>query len=436
MCMAPLPVAAQTPDPSGRAVDVRCKAGVPFKWRIHGSGHEFQESRSNQERLPAFDTLGNPLVYDMEVDTPADWWHRYHYRSPEQGIRVVESLSRGVELNPALVLDTRRIFVAAFVPFFIVTVLAAVQLGRARRLRTQLVETNVRLSEAEARTGLFPLDGSAPANINGYEVVGKLGMGGMAVVYKVRRDGQEYALKLPLPNMLEETDFRARFGREMKLGSTLQHPNLIHIYEVNDGEGDFGYPYMVMELVTGVSLKERMQIGSFNHDKVVRLGMQVLDALAHIHARGIIHRDVKPGNVMVTASGNAKLMDFGIAYEEGTQGRLTSTGDLLGTPLYLAPEQIGGDHQSTDPRIDVYGVGLMLYEALAGRLPWSSRDSVAAVLEKVSYDPPSLCDFRPDVPTGLAECVMRMIARDPADRYPDATQARNALQRALATARS
>jgi serine/threonine protein kinase len=410
---------------------VRCKAGVPFFYRLGGGAYE--ESRSNQQRLPMFDREGQPLTYEIKVDAPADMWHRYRFS--RSGVRGVEFLSSGFEFNPPLVVDTTRLAWIAGLPLGVVSLLFAVQFLRARGLRRQLAATHERLSEAEARSGLFPIDGSVPSRIDTYDVQGKLGMGGMAVVYKVARGGQEYALKLPLPNLLEDPDFRARFSREMRLGASLQHPNLVHIYDVNDGVGDFGYPYLVMELVNGLPLKERLALGGLDLSAVGRIGLQILDALAHIHGRGIVHRDIKPSNVMVTSSGNAKVMDFGIAYREETEaGRLTGTGDLLGTPLYLAPEQIGSEKQSTDPRIDVYGVGMILYEALAGRLPWSSGDSVAAVLEKVTHDPPALIDFRPDVPRPVADCVMRMIARDPAERPSDAVAAREALRAALRAA--
>lgn len=430
--LGPLPLAAQAgaPDPSAATFQVRCRAGVPFQWRVSGSDEPFHVTHSNQENLPIADSRGTLLRYDLAVDAPAGWWHRYRYAARD--IRGALYLRSGYEFEPSLASDTLHVGISVAVPFVLAVMIGSLQYGRARRLRQVLVEANERLSEAEATSGLFPIDGSMPGRIHRYEVLGKLGMGGMAMVYRVRRDGQEYALKLPLPNLLENPDFRARFAREMRLGHKLTHPNLVHIYDVNDGEGDFGYPYLVMELVNGLPLRERMRMAPLDVGGVARLGIQVLDALAHLHARGIVHRDVKPGNVMVTSSGNAKLMDFGIAYHEETRGgRLTATGDLLGTPLYLAPEQIGGDRQSTDPRVDVYGVGAMLYELLAGRLPWSSADSVAAVLEKVTNDPPALTDFRPDVPQALADCIMRMLARDPEARPADAGEARDALRAAV-----
>jgi len=373
------------------------------------------------------------LAYDIRVDAPADWWHRWRYE--KNGLRVLEFASNGFTFKPKLVLDTVHVAISVAIPFAILAVLGFAQFGRARKLREQLAETSVRLSEAEAQSGLFPADGSVPTRIHQYDVVERLGLGGMAVVYKVRKNGQEYALKLPLPHLLEDPEYRARFVRELKLGKVLTHPNLVHIYDVNDGEGEYGYPYMVMELVSGLPLNKRMRLAPLGVDAVARLGVQVLEALGSIHARGVVHRDVKPGNVMVTGSGNAKLMDFGIAFHEdfGDGGRLTATGDLLGTPPYLAPEQIQGERQTTDPRVDIYATGLLLYQSISGRLPWDATDSVAVVLEKISRDPPPLVDVRKDVPQALSDCVVRMLARDPDDRYATAGEAAEALRAALAT---
>lgn len=423
--LAPVHAQGTTAAPT---VEFMCRAGVPFRWRLEGSS--WQETRSNRECLPAFSADGLACVYDIEVDASAGWFHRWRFS--REGLRAVEYLSSGYAFEPIVALDTTRVCFVLALPVVAAGLYIVAQVRRGRRLRHELVEAQERLTESEARTGLFPVDGSTPSRIDGYDVVGKLGMGGMAVVYHVRREGQDYAMKLPLPNVLDDDDFRARFTREGRVGITLHHPNVVHVHDVNDGVGAFGYPYIVMDLVNGVSLKERMRLTVMTADAILRLGGQVLDALALMHAKGIIHRDIKPANLMVTASGNAKLMDFGIAYAEGMASkRLTSTGEMLGTPAYLAPEQITLEHLSADPRIDVYGVGMMLYEAIAGRLPWSANDTVAAVLEKVSKDPTDLGKVCPGLDPAVVEVIMRMIARDPEARYSTAAEARDALRATL-----
>ncbi|NDD30392.1 MAG: serine/threonine protein kinase [Proteobacteria bacterium] len=425
-CVQPCRAQTRSEEP---AVELVCEAGVPFRWRLEGG--QWHETRSNRHWVPGLDAQGRPLVYEVAVDAPAGLIHRWSFHRGD--LKVIQFLRSGYRFEPKVVLDVTRVLLTLALAVIVASLFGFTHMRRSRELRLRLDETRERLSESEARAGLFPLDGSAPTRVDGYEVVKKIGVGGMAVVYHVRRNGTDHAMKLPLPNVLDDDDFRARFAREAKVAATLHHPNIVHVYDVNDGLGDFGYPYLVMDLVNGVSLKERLRMSMMPVEVIGQVGLQVLDALAYLHQRGIVHRDIKPANIMVCPNGGARLMDFGIAYAASAHsGRLTRTGDLLGTPMYFAPEQFVDDHQSIDPRIDVYGAGMLLYEALAGRFPWSGDDSMALMLDKMSKAPTELREACPHVSLRVSDVVMRMISRDPEARYPTAAEARDALRAALA----
>lgn len=298
----------------------------------------------------------------------------------------------------------------------------------ARRLEaadTTLSNIRERLTQAQLQTGLFPADGSNPRTIGPYDVVSRLGAGAMAVVYRVRNDaGEEFALKLPMPSCLQNEAFKQRFRRELKFGVRLMHPNLVRIMDVNGGEEGEAYPYpfLVMELVKGKTLEE---IEPPSVSSAVAIAAQILDALAYVHENGVIHRDVKPSNIMITASGRARLMDFGVAHRQDTHlGRLTGTNEVLGTPVYMAPEQIAG--QGVDVRADLYALGILLYEVLAGGLPYGD-DMMQIITSKMSEELPPLSAVRSDVPPALVGWVARMVAREPQRRYATAAEARAAL---------
>jgi hypothetical protein len=413
--------------PAAAAPTMHVYSDYPFSWRVADGAHEFEYYPATTLDLPILDSSGRPLEYEFKVDH-----HVGLFRVARGQVRVQADAFQSQELKlPATVApDMVRLGLAVALGMLGAGACIGMLLARGRRLSRDLALTHVRLSEAQSSRSIFPEDGRLPERIDRYEVLDKIGSGGMAVVYRVKREGQQYALKVPLPHLLEHDDFRARFVRELKLAVTLQHPNLVHIYEVNDGKGAWRYPYMVMEFVEGETLEARIERRPLDFATAGQIGAQVLDALHSIHKRGIVHRDIKPGNVMVTRKGNAKVMDFGIAWREETRGgRLTATGDILGTPLYLAPEQIAG--RPADARIDVYGVGMMLYEALAGSLPWTASTSTTVMMEKMSNDAPPLREYRPDIPRALEAVIMTMVERDPDDRYPSAAAAREALERAL-----
>ncbi len=250
-----------------------------------------------------------------------------------------------------------------------------------------------------------------------YELVERLGGGGMGVVYRAlhRSLGQQRAVKV-LPSYLStDQDFVERFRREAAVAASLRHPHIVLVYDV--GEQD-DLHYIVMELVDGRPLSDLLHPQSpLPFDRAARLLRQLGDALDYAHARGVVHRDVKPGNVLVGAGDRVTLADFGIARAlEGT--RLTLTGTIIGTPDYMAPEVAMGADGS--PSSDLYSLGVVAYEVLTGRKPFTSSDKVAVLYAQAHAAPPSPRTFRPDFPEELERTLLRQLAKASSERFQSA----------------
>ena len=232
------------------------------------------------------------------------------------------------------------------------------------------------------------------------------------------------AVKTLDPHLAEDEALRVRFRREAVAAAAVAHPNIVATYDT--GEDD-GVAYIVMELVEGATLRQAIDLhGALPPARAADIAAQVADALAAAHARGLVHRDVKPSNVLVQLDGRVKVTDFGIAKAADQTGdELTRAGSVLGTARYLAPEQLEG--QPVDERADVYSLGLVLYEMLTGRAPFGADTEIATAVARLTTAPPRLSDVRPDVAPGLAHVVDRALERNPADRWPNAAQMRDAL---------
>jgi eukaryotic-like serine/threonine-protein kinase len=258
-----------------------------------------------------------------------------------------------------------------------------------------------------------------------YEVERTLGGGGMAVVYLARDGelGRPVALKVLAENLADDAELRQRFVREARLAARLSHPNVVRVYDA--GEED-GRPYIVMECVDGESLAELLRReGALAADRVAELGTQACAGLEHAHRAGLVHRDVKPANLLLTEDGTLKVADFGIAHAVGGT-RVTEVGTVLGTAAYLSPEQALGD--AVTPASDLYSLGTCLYELLAGEPPYG-RETLGELFSRREVCPPPRLR---GVPHELAAAVMRCLERDPRDRPASAAE----LARLLAGARS
>ena len=265
------------------------------------------------------------------------------------------------------------------------------------------------------------------SRVGPYEVLGVLGSGGMGEVYRARdmRIGREVALKVLPREVQEDAASLHRFRDEARTVGTLNHPNIVTLYEVGEHAGA---PYLVTELLAGQTLKARLGRGALPRPDAVRIAREVALGLAAAHAKGIVHRDLKPANLFLTEDGRVKLLDFGIAQQVGPRspGAVDSTvtasgsGVVVGTVAYMAPEQIRGER--VDSRADVFALGLILYEMVAGRRPFkgsSELDLAAAILRD---EPPALPD---PVLDGL---VRRCLAKAPGDRFQSAQDLAYALE--------
>ena len=267
----------------------------------------------------------------------------------------------------------------------------------------------------------MPAPSSATADIAGrYRIEGPLGRGGMAEV----RAGTDLRLQRPvavkflLPEMAAREDIRRRFEAEACAAASLTDPHAVAVYDT--GEHD-GLPYIVMERLPGETLADRIATGPQDPAWVRQVAREVLAALGAAHAAGLVHRDVKPGNILITADNHAKIADFGIAKGlEASDGSLdlTGTGQLLGTPAYLPPERLDGGPAT--PRSDLYSLGVVLYEALTGRCPFPGETPVATAMAIVAGGHPPLDEVRPGLDPILVTTIERAMATDPAQRFESA----------------
>jgi serine/threonine protein kinase len=275
--------------------------------------------------------------------------------------------------------------------------------------------------------------------ISHYRVTGKLGVGGMGVVYEAEdtRLARRVALKFLPEELAEDPDSTRRLQREAQTIAVLNHPHICTIYEIDqDGSSVF----LVMERLDGVNLKTHMARRTLTTQEIVDIAMQVADALGAAHAAGIVHRDIKPGNIIVSSSGQVKVLDFGLARRfaaddtgEVVMGGSTIPGRPLGTANYMAPERIL--QLPLDPRSDLFSLGVVIYEMATGRLPFggpSPGETVTNVLEK---DPTPLTKLSPDRPVQLERIVQKLLAKMAGDRYQSATELRDALTGVVRPAR-
>ena len=268
-----------------------------------------------------------------------------------------------------------------------------------------------------------------------YELGALLGTGGMARVYEAhdRLLDRRIAVKL-LRDDIAEGQGRQSVLSEARAAGSFSHPHAVAVYDIGR---DVDRPFIVMELVEGCSLAELLvRRGQLTAERAVAVAGQTLSALEAAHQRGLVHRDIKPANILLPgcrvpetmdAEGGVKLADFGIAKGiREAAGDLTLAGKVIGTPTYLSPEQVGG-HGAT-PRSDLYSVGVVLYEMLAGHPPFSSETPVGMALAHQQQEPARLTKYRRDLPAGLVELVHRALRKDPYDRYPSAADMRESLQ--------
>ena len=249
-----------------------------------------------------------------------------------------------------------------------------------------------------------------------YTIIDQIGHGGMAAVYRAKQHSvdREVAIKILPPSMTLIDGFQERFYREVDIISHLQHPHILPVYDF--GEQD-GLAYIVMAFITGGTLSGLIQQGPIDPARTSTLITQIASALDYAHGQGIMHRDLKPGNVLLDPQGNAYLADFGLAKVTDSGSGLTGTG-MIGTPAYMAPELADPGHATS--QVDVYALTVMLFQMLSGRLPFNTDSALGMMMAHTSKPVPSLQEANPDLPGELQAIMERGMAKSPADRYPTA----------------
>ena len=260
-----------------------------------------------------------------------------------------------------------------------------------------------------------------------YSILDTIGEGGMATVYRAR-DGflqRTVAIKVLRPQYASDAEFRERFRREAQSAAALSHPNIVNVYDVGSEDGS---NYIVMECVDGRTLNDIIvSEGRLSVDRTADYSAQILDALDHAHANGVIHRDKKPHNILITRDGRVKVTDFGIARAVSASA-LTETGRVIGTVNYTSPEQARGAPATAES--DIYSLGVVMYEMLTGKLPFAGDTPVAVALKHVQEEPAPISLLSPGVPPEFERVVMRALAKKPEDRWRTARSFKNAIARA------
>ena len=267
---------------------------------------------------------------------------------------------------------------------------------------------------------------------NKYRIIRELGRGGMGVVYEAEdlRLKRTVALKFLPPGLTADPEARERFIHEAQAASGLDHPNICTIHEIDESEA--GGMYLAMACYKGESLKDKLSRGPLGPADAATIALQAAEGLAKAHEQGIVHRDIKPGNIMITADGVAKVLDFGLA-KLASDARLTLPGTTVGTVAYMSPEQARGD--DVDGRTDVWSLGVVLYEMATGRLPFGQEKDQAVLHAILHESPRPVSDLGPGYPAEFSQIIARALAKDPAKRYPSAREMAEAL-RGLKTAMS
>jgi serine/threonine-protein kinase len=284
------------------------------------------------------------------------------------------------------------------------------------------------LPPASDTRSLLPVKG-ADSLAGRYQLKQKIGEGGMGTVF-IAHDSElqrEVAVKMLAPNLINDAEVVERFEREARLTAGLDHPNIIPVYDVGRHEAR---PFIVMKLLQGDTLAGVLrQKGGFTSDETLRLMKQLAAGLDYIHEKGFIHRDIKAGNIFLSAEGHATILDFGILRSRKASASLTRTGMVMGTPHYMAPEQAMG-LRDVDHRVDLYALAVVLFECLTGTLPFEADSELRLIQMQAHSPPPEILDRAPWIPKPVADVVKKALSKKPDDRYSSGAELVKALEAA------
>ena len=293
------------------------------------------------------------------------------------------------------------------------------------------VMRRIRRGDTEPRT-TAQHEEQLPKAIGGFEIIGRIGRGGMGTVYKARQVSMDriVALKILSPELASDEAFVQRFIREARSAAKLSHPNIVQGIDVGHADG---YRYFAMEFVDGITVRELMRKtgGSVNERRALKIAFAVARALEHAHEKGIVHRDIKPDNIMITRKGVVKLADLGLARAATRDAEITVTGTALGSPHYVAPEQARGA-KDIDTRADIYALGATLFHLVTGEPPYSGATPVAVAAKHITEPVPSAKERNPQVSRATDDLIQRMMAKNPNERPQSPTDLLAGIRDALA----
>ncbi|HZY40581.1 MAG TPA: serine/threonine-protein kinase, partial [Anaerolineae bacterium] len=262
-----------------------------------------------------------------------------------------------------------------------------------------------------------------------YQIMAQLGSGGMATVFKAYHAALDryVAIKVLHPAFKQDPNFLTRFQREARIVAKLDHPHIVPVYDFSEANGQ---PYLVMRFIAGETLKARLSAGALMLAEVRRVIKPVADALAYAHGQGVLHRDVKPSNILLTPEGDVFLADFGLARIAQAGESTLSQDSLLGTPQYISPEQAQGQ-SDLDARTDVYSLGVVIYELLVGRVPYQADTPYAVIHDHIYAPLPLPRSIKPDFPEAIERVLLKALTKDRADRYASVSELWSAFERAV-----
>src|SRR5690349_3920612 len=262
-----------------------------------------------------------------------------------------------------------------------------------------------------------------------YQIISQYGQGGMATVYKAYHPQLEryVAIKFLQQSFSDDVNFLGRFEREAKIIASLDHPNIVPIYDFNYFDGR---PYLIMKLIEGKTLKEVMDDNAVPKSQILDMLVAVANGLTYAHERGVLHRDIKPSNVLIDSTNRPYITDFGLARMTEMSQSTMSQDMLMGTPHYMSPEQAKGTEELT-PATDIYSLGVILYEFAVGQVPFSGNTPYAIVHDHIYTALPRPRDLNPDVSPQVETVLVRALAKNPADRYPTAVEMVQAFKQAI-----
>jgi CheY-like chemotaxis protein len=317
--------------------------------------------------------------------------------------------------------------------------LARVFDGMAAEVEAREERLRARLRDLKADIGIARTSQDRSATLDGdaleaggmfgdrYEIIGTIGRGGMGTVYRARdRElDEEVAIKTLRPELLSDGVLLERFKSEIRLARRISHPNVVRTHDFGEWRGVY---YLTMEYVEGITVRELIERrGRLQAPSALAIATQLADSLAVAHAQGVIHRDIKPQNLLLDDAGVLKVMDFGVARLAERTSTLTEAGLVLGTPAYMPPEQLLSE--AVDARSDLYAAGVVLYECVTGRLPFEAATPVALIARLLSEDPVPPADLTPDLPPALSALILRLLAKRPEDRIQTAADLAGLLRR-------